>query len=64
MKTAMSRSEIQRALSLKGQSNFRNRYLLPALRNGLIEMTIPDKPNSRMQKYEITTKGRNFLRKN
>jgi ATP-dependent DNA helicase RecG len=61
MKTAMSRSEIQQALSLKGQSNFRNRYLLPALRDGLIEMTIPGKPNSRMQKYRLTAKGRNLL---
>lgn len=62
MKSAMSRSEIQRALDLKGQANFRNRYLLPALRIGLIEMTIPDKPNSRMQKYKPTAKGRNLNR--
>ena len=61
MKTAMSRNEIQRALSLKGQANFRNRYLLPALRNGLIEMTIPGKPNSRMQKYRLTAQGRDLL---
>ena len=61
MKTAMSRSEIQQALGLKSQSNFRDRYLLPALRSGLIEMTIPDSPNSRMQKYKITAKGRDLL---
>lgn len=63
MKDAMSRSQIQRALNLKGQANFRNRYLLPALRNVLIEMTIPDKPNSRLQKYRLTAKGRNLLRR-
>ncbi|WP_394344454.1 Fic family protein [Sphingobacterium lumbrici] len=26
-------------------------YLKPALRQGFVEMTIPDKPNSRLQHY-------------
>jgi hypothetical protein len=61
VKTEMSRSMIQHALNLKSQANFRDRYLLPALRTGLIEMTIPDRPNSRMQKYRVTAKGRGLL---
>ncbi len=58
----MSRSEIQSALVLKGQANFRNRYLQPALSANLVEMTIPEKPNSRLQKYRLTEKGRQALR--
>ena len=42
----MLREEAQRALGLKSQANFRERYLKPALDAGLVAMTIPDKPSS------------------
>ena len=43
------------------RKSFRERYLKPALDEGLIEMTIPEKPNSRLQKYRLTDKGRRWL---
>ena len=33
------------------KDNFRKLYLDPALKNGLIERTVPDKPTSRNQAY-------------
>ena len=36
---------------------FRTDYLIPAINNGYIELTIPDKPNSQNQKYRLTAKG-------
>jgi Fic family protein len=53
----MTRKQIQEKLGLKDEKHFRERYQQPAVALGLIEMTIPDKPNSRLQKYRITPKG-------
>jgi len=53
----MSRKELQMALQLKDDEYFRSAYILPALRQGLIGMTIPDKPRSSKQKYRLTKKG-------
>ncbi len=43
--------EIMRRLGMSHRPTFRDNYLNPALREGLIERTIPDKPSSRSQKY-------------
>jgi len=58
LKNEMSRDDLQSALGLQDRKSFSERYLKPALSAGLIEMTIPDKPNSRLQKYRLTQKGR------
>jgi len=57
----MGRKVLQIALGLADRKSFRERYLKPALDDGLIEMTIPNKPNSRLQKYRLTVKGRQWL---
>ena len=47
----LSANEIMTRLGIKSKETLRASYLNPALENGLIKMTIPDKPNSKNQKY-------------
>jgi len=54
----MSRSEIQTALGLKHLPHLRDAYLNPAIKHGLLVMTIPAKPQSRLQKYRLTPAGK------
>ena len=54
----MSREQLQDILKLKDRKSFRERYLNSALLDGLIEMTLPDKPNSFLQKYFLTALGK------
>jgi ATP-dependent DNA helicase RecG len=61
MSGEMTRKDIQTALKLKGRANFEDRYLKPTLGLGFVEMTIQDKPRSRMQKYRLTPAGRAML---
>jgi len=58
----MSRAELQEKVELKDKMHFIEHYLNPALAEGLIERTIPDKPTSRLQKYRLTDKGRALLK--
>lgn len=46
-----SAAEIMERLGLSHRPTFRKNYLNPALEQKLIERTIPDKPNSKNQKY-------------
>lgn len=47
----LSARELLERLELKHRQSFSHNYLRPALELGLIEMTVPDKPNSSKQKY-------------
>ena len=49
LKGDMTREELQIALNLQDRKSFRERYLKPALAEVLIDMTLPEKPNSRLQ---------------
>ena len=48
---AYTAKELMELLDLKSRSSFRENYLLPAIKGGFVEMTLPDKPNSRNQRY-------------
>ena len=49
-------------MGLQHEEHFRAAYLIPAMRAGLIEMTIPDKPRSREQRYRLTAAGHKYLK--
>ena len=53
----MSRAQLQEVMKLRDRSHFNTFYLKPALEAGLIEMTLPDKPTSRNQRYRRTAAG-------
>lgn len=57
----MARTSLQEIMGLKNADHFRKAYLLPALESGMVEMTLPDKPNSRSQRYRLTAKGQQWL---
>lgn len=46
-----SANELMILLGIKTQETLRSAYLNPAIENGLVKMTLPDKPNSKNQKY-------------
>ncbi len=57
----MSTSELAEKVGISQPKNMRRRYLRLLLDMGLVEYTIPQKPNSRLQKYRLTDKGRSAL---
>ena len=50
-KTPRIRDEIQKYIGINSGSYFREYILKPLLDSGKLSMTIPDKPNSKFQKY-------------
>ena len=58
---ASSKAEISGRLGQKMVSGHLNKIIRSLLVKGLIEYTIPEKPNSRLQKYEITDSGQKMI---
>ncbi len=54
---ALGNAQIRAHLQLKDRAHLRTHYLDPALAQGWIEQTLPDKPTSRLQKYRLTAAG-------
>ncbi|MDR2489235.1 MAG: Fic family protein [Desulfovibrio sp.] len=57
----LSRKELLDASGLRDRKSFADRWLAPALAAGFIEMTLPGKPHSRLQRYKITPSGNRIL---
>ncbi|MGC6359135.1 Fic family protein [Bisgaard Taxon 45] len=54
-------SQLMEALNIQHKRHFRTAYILPAMENGWVEMTLPDKPTSPNQQYRMTEKGKQVL---
>jgi len=60
-KISRKREEIKKHIEIKDLKYFRENVLNSLIKAGLLQMTIPNKPNSPKQKYIITEKGKTFL---
>lgn len=60
----MSTAELARAVGISQAKNMRRRYLRLLLDMRFVEYTVPQKPNSRLQKYRLTEKGRTWVGEN
>lgn len=59
--TPQKSSDIQKIVGIKHRETFQRNYLDQLLEAKLIERTIPEKPNSRLQKYRLTEKGKSLI---
>ena len=57
----LSAGQLRDALKIKHRPTFRKNYIHPAMKAGYIEPTIPEIPQSRLQKYRLTDAGRAWL---
>lgn len=59
---AITSKDIMSVLKLKDRESFYNTYLKPAIREGYIQYTIPEKPRSPKQRYIRTEKALEYLK--
>lgn len=58
-----SLKEIMELIQLKDRENFLNNYLYPAMEAGLVEPLYVENPKHPRQKYLLTEKGKEFMRR-
>ena len=56
-----TRDELQKVTGLRDRKHFRVSLLDRFIQEGILEMTIPEKPRSSKQRYRLTQKGRSVL---
>lgn len=54
-------AELMARMNWKSRTKFRQKYITPLLDSDLLEMTIPDKPQSSKQKYKVGEKILTFI---
>jgi ATP-dependent DNA helicase RecG len=54
----LGKAEVSAHLGQKEVSGQLNKVIRTLMGQGLIEYALPDKPNSRLQKYRLTEKGK------
>lgn len=65
LQTCRNNSSLVELMGITGRTDrtkFRHQVLRPLLEAGLVEMTVPDKPQSSKQKYRLTDKGKGLLK--
>jgi ATP-dependent DNA helicase RecG len=61
--TPLSKAAIARALGKEKPTRYLNELMKKLLERDYVAYTIPEKPNSRLQKYRLTAKGSTHLKK-
>ncbi len=61
LKEPCTLKELRERIGVRDASYFKTNYINPFMESGYFEMTIPDKPKSRFQKYRLSVKGRQLL---
>ena len=59
----MGKAEIARKLGKSKPNRYLNELVAHLVQQVYVQYTLPEKPNSRMQKYRLTEKGRQLLKK-
>lgn len=57
----LSNAQLREHLKINDRRHVRKSYIDPSIEAGLIEMAIPDKPNSSQQRYRLTAAGQQLL---